>query len=189
METYIIHAKRRIEQIRRRVIQGEIIPHEEKVFSIFEPHTEWISKGKAGVPQELGLRVCILENQHGLILHHKVMEKETDDKVAVVMVDAARKKFPNLKGCSFDKGFYTPANKKKLKTRLDIVVLPKKGKLNKVEKEEETSETFMRHKRRHSAVELQLTHLRIMVWIDVRSIALTDLSVMPVWLCRQEIYR
>jgi len=75
------------------------------------------------------------------------------------MVDAARKKFPNLKGCSFDKGFYTPANKKELKTRLDIVVLPKKGKLNKVEKEEETSETFMRHKRRHSAVESAINAL------------------------------
>ena len=87
---------------------------------------------KSRCSQELGLRVCILEDQHGLILHHKVMEKETDDKVAVVMVDAARKKFPKLKGCSFDKGFYTPANKKELRTRLDIVVLPKKGKLNKV---------------------------------------------------------
>ena len=51
LETYIIHAKRQIDQIRRRVIQGETIPHEEKVFSIFEPHTEWISKGKAGVPR------------------------------------------------------------------------------------------------------------------------------------------
>ena len=47
-----------------------------KVFSIFEEHTEWISKGKAGVPQELGLCVCILEDQHGFILHHHVMEKQ-----------------------------------------------------------------------------------------------------------------
>jgi hypothetical protein len=37
---------------------AETIPHEEKVFSLFQPHTEWISKGKAGVPVELGLRVC-----------------------------------------------------------------------------------------------------------------------------------
>lgn len=43
--------------IDRRVLKGECIPHEEKVFSIFEPHTEWICKGKAGVPVELGLRV------------------------------------------------------------------------------------------------------------------------------------
>jgi hypothetical protein len=38
------HAVRQIEQTRRRVIEGEVIGHEEKVFSIFEPHTEWISK-------------------------------------------------------------------------------------------------------------------------------------------------
>lgn len=60
------------------------------------------------------------------------MEKETDDKVAVAMVDAAQKKFPNLKGCSFDKGFYSPGNKKELKDMLETLVLPKKGKRNKV---------------------------------------------------------
>jgi transposase, IS5 family len=45
---FIAHAKRQIDQIERRVMKGEAIPHEEKVFSLFEPHTEWISKGKAG---------------------------------------------------------------------------------------------------------------------------------------------
>jgi hypothetical protein len=153
LENYIGHANRQIDQIRRRVINGEKIPHNEKVFSIFEPHTEWISKGKAGVPQELGLRVCILEDQYGLILHHQVMEKETDDKVAVDMVDAAQNKFPNLQGCSFDKGFYSPANKTALKDKLTLLVLPKKGKRNKAELEEETAEEFTRSKRKHSAVE------------------------------------
>jgi len=159
LETYIIHAKRQIDQIRRRVVEKEKIPHDEKVFSLFEPHTEWISKGKAGVPQELGLRVCILEDQYGLILHHQVMEKETDDKVAIAMVNAAQDKFPSLKGCSFDKGFYTPDNKKELKIKLDILVLPKKGKRNKAEQEEETSETFIRYKRKHSAVESAINAL------------------------------
>ena len=41
----------------------------EKVFSIFEPYTVWISKGKAGVPVELGVKVRILEDQHQFILH------------------------------------------------------------------------------------------------------------------------
>ncbi len=36
------------DQIRRRVLEGETIPHEEKLFSLFEPHTRWIMKGKAG---------------------------------------------------------------------------------------------------------------------------------------------
>ena len=55
LKNIFAHAERQIDQIRRRVVFDEKIPHEEKVFSIFEPHTEWISKGKAGVPQELGL--------------------------------------------------------------------------------------------------------------------------------------
>ena len=62
LDGYMAHVERQIDQIRRRVLQGEVIPHHEKVFSIFEPHTEWIVKGKVGVPVELGLRVCILED-------------------------------------------------------------------------------------------------------------------------------
>jgi IS5 family transposase len=58
------HAERHIDQLRRRVIHGETIEHDEKVFAIFEPYTEWISKGKAGVPEELGVKVYILEGQY-----------------------------------------------------------------------------------------------------------------------------
>jgi hypothetical protein len=46
---FIAHAKRQIGQIGRcRVMKGEAIPHDEKVFPLSEPHTEWVSKGKAG---------------------------------------------------------------------------------------------------------------------------------------------
>jgi len=112
VEQYIRHAERQIDQIRRRVVFDEKIPHEEKVFSIFEPHTEWISKGKAGVPQELGLGVCVLKDQYGFILHHQVLEQQTDDKVAVAMAQGAKDRFENLVGYSFDKGFYSLKNKK-----------------------------------------------------------------------------
>ena len=153
LEHFISHGNRQIEQIRRRVIKEETIPHHEKVFSIFEEHTEWISKGKAGVRQELGLRVCVLEDQYGYILHHHVMEKQTDDKVAILMVEEVKKKFPNLKICSFDKGFYSPANKEELKEHLDHVILPKKGKLSEKDKEVEHSQYFINKRRQHSAVE------------------------------------
>jgi transposase, IS5 family len=73
IQIYIQHAQRQMEQIERRVMQGESIAHEEKVFSIFQPHTEWISKGKAGVPVELGLKVCIVEDSDGYLLHHRVI--------------------------------------------------------------------------------------------------------------------
>ena len=160
IENYINHARRQIDQIRRRVLEGGKIPHDEKVFSIFEEHTEWICKGKAGVKQEPGLRVCILKDQFGFILHHQVMEKVTDDKIAVSMVVETRKRFPNLTGCSFDRGFYTPDNKKNLKEILDRLVMPKKGKLSEKDKEEEYSEEFIAGRHKHSSVESSLSALK-----------------------------
>jgi IS5 family transposase len=159
VERYMSHARRQMDQIRRRVVAGEKIPHDEKVFSIFEEHTEWISKGKAGVPQELGLRVCILEDQYGFVLYHHVMQKQTDDRVALLMVDEAKARFPELNSCSFDKGFYTPLNREELQQRLDHVILPKKGKLSLQDKELESSETFVQGKRKHSGVESAINAL------------------------------
>jgi hypothetical protein len=161
IEVYMKHAVRQIDQTRRRVLQGETIPHEEKVFSIFEPHTEWICKGKAGVPVELGMRVCILEDQHRFILHHEVMEKQTDDQVAVGMVASAQKKFPDLRACSFDKGFHSPANQEALKQSLDQVALPRKGKLSQQAKALEQSEAFIDARRQHSAVESAINALEV----------------------------
>ena len=159
IERYMEHAYRQIDQIRRRVIAGESIPHEEKIFSIFEEHTEWICKGKAGVAQELGLRVCILEDQYGFILHHRVMEKETDEQVAVPMIAETKIKYSTLYSCSFDKGFYSPQNLKELRELLAFVILPKKGKLCQSDKKVEHSEEFVAGRRQHSAVESAINGL------------------------------
>jgi len=136
------HADRQIDQVERRVLQGEVIPHEEKVFSLFQPHTEWISKGKAGVPVELGLRVCVMEDQHQFILHHQVMEKETDNQVAIPMVINTKSAFPNMTSCSFDKGFHSPENQQALSEHLDVVALKRKGKLSQKAQDIESSEAF-----------------------------------------------
>jgi len=159
IEDYIRHAERQIDQIHKRVAWDEKIAHEEKVFSIFEPHTEWISKGKAGVSQELGLKVCVLKDQYGFLLHHRVMQQQTDDKVAVAMVQGAKDRFENLVGCSFDKGFYSPDNKRPLANILDYVILPKKGRLSAKDKQIEHSEEFIESRRKHSAVESSINAL------------------------------
>lgn len=161
IEGFITHAMRQIDQIDRRVIQGEAIPHEEKVFSIFEPHTEWISKGKAGVPVELGLKVCIVEDGQGYILHHRVMQKQTDDQIAIDIMAETQTRFPDFKACSFDKGFHSPANQAGLAQILDHVVLPKKGRCNKEEQERESSEAFRSSRRKHSAVESGINALEV----------------------------
>ncbi len=161
IEGFIKHAQRQINQIERRVMNGENIPHHEKTFSIFEPHTEWISKGKAGVPVELGVRVCIMEDQYGFILNSRVMEKETDDKAAVSIVKETKDKFSLLRSCSFDRGFYSPNNKIELTKILDKVIMPKKGKLNKTEKEIENEEEYREARRRHSGVESAINGLEV----------------------------
>jgi len=157
---YIADAERQIDQIRRRVIEGETIPHEEKVFSIFEEHTEWINKGKAGVPVELGLKVCIVKDQFGFILHYRVMQNETDDKVAVPIIKETIERFDDLSSCSFDKGFYSPSNQEELAKILDKVILPRKGKLSAINQEIENSEEFIQARRKHSAVESSIGALK-----------------------------
>jgi transposase, IS5 family len=150
---FIGHAERQIDQLRRRVIDGENIPHEEKVFSIFEEHTEWISKGKAGVPQELGVRVALVEDQYKFILHHQVMYRKTDEKITVELIKASKKRFGNLKSASFDKGFYAPEVLKDLQKEVALAVLPKRGRLNKEERERESDPEFRAQRNRHAGIE------------------------------------
>jgi hypothetical protein len=161
LNDFMQHARRQIGQIDRRVLRGEHIPHGEKVFSLFQPHTEWISKGKAGVPVELGLRVCIMEDQDRFILHHRVMVKSTDDQVAFAMVGETKQKFPTLRAVSMDKGFHSPANQEVLKPRLECVVLPKKGKLSQADKARESDPEFVKLRKQHSAVESAINALEI----------------------------
>ena len=54
LNEYIHHGIRQMDQIKRRMIDDESIAHAEKVFSLHQPHTEWISKGKAGCQWSLG---------------------------------------------------------------------------------------------------------------------------------------
>ncbi len=74
IDSYLAHARRQIDQVSRRLLQGEVIPQNEKVFSIFEPHTRWIAKGKAGSPVEPVVPVVVAEDQYQFIIHHEIMQ-------------------------------------------------------------------------------------------------------------------
>jgi len=150
---YITHVDRQLDQVQRRIINEETIPHDEKVFSIFEEYTERLSKGKAGISQELGLNVCVIEDQFGFILNHRIMQSEVDKTIAVPFTKKTKELFPNLNSLSFDKGFWSPANRDELEEIIDKVVLSKKGKLAAKDKEREYSPEFKEAKHQHSAVE------------------------------------
>ena len=161
IDLYVGDAERQIDQIRRRVLLGQTIPHGEKLFSIFQRHTEWIVKGKAGVPVELGLRVAVVEDQHGFILTHQVMEQTTDDQVAVALLEQAQARFPDIASASFDKGFHSPANQTALAALIPQVVMPKKGKLSEAQREREAAPDFGRLRRQHAAVESAINALEV----------------------------
>lgn len=139
----------------RRVFDGEAIPNTEKIFSLFEPHTELINRGKSPHPIEFGHRVFVYEDQVGFIVDHEVMDKGfTDEKVAVTRFKALRQRLANrIQVVSLDKGCWSPDNLKELKKIVDVVCLPKKGKRDLDAKLREGSPAFRQARTWHPGVE------------------------------------
>ena len=159
IKNFVMHAVRQIDQIDRRLLKGETIPQNEKVFSIFEPHTRWISKGKAGRPVELGVPVGIAEDQYQFILHSEIIWTGSDVDFTVPLVEITKKLFPDFCAASFDRGFHSPANRTRLDEVLVDNVLPKKGRLSKADREREQGETFVAMRRQRTAVESAINNL------------------------------
>lgn len=152
-----------IDQLDRRLLKGEKIPHDEKVFSIFESHTEWIKKGKSNNQVELGHNVLVTTDQHHFIIDHKVMVNERDNVQPLFLMDRLEENYPkseyNYKSISFDRGFYSILTKASLSKRVDLLILPKKGKKTKAETEEESRKEYRVLRNQHSAVESNINEL------------------------------
>ena len=159
MEDYLVHADRQIDQITRRLIKAEKIPHAEKVFSIHEPHTGWINKGKVGILAELGLAVCFLEDQHQFILHHAVLHEGVDSDMIVAFMEDAKALYPTIVSCSMDKGYHCPRNRAELDRLLDLNVLPKKGRWSKADRVRETAPAYAAARRKHPGIESAINNL------------------------------
>ena len=149
-------------QIERRLLKRETIPAAEKIFSIFEEHTEWITKGKLNKKVELGHLLLITTDQHHFIVDYKIMEKQKDASQIKDLQQRLDKKYEGkvIYSHSFDKGFWSKDNYQTLgESKTEHVILPKKGKLNKEEKERESSKTFKKLRHAHSAVESNINML------------------------------
>lgn len=153
IEQWVEDAARLRGQIDRRVLQGQAIPHDEKLFSVFERYTRWNAKGKAARPVELGVPLTILEETSGFVLAWQLQWRGNDVDVAVPVVAAAQAKYPQLASCSFDRGFHSPANQRDLAERLTKVTLPVKGKGNAESRVREAKDDFQAAQRQHPAVE------------------------------------
>ncbi len=150
------------DQIERRLIKDEKIASEEKVYSIFEEHTEWISKGKLNKKTELGHLVLITTDQYQFIVDYKVMEKQKDAKQVSDLCERIKKNFAGSKlySHSFDKGFWSKDNYETLQAAaIEQPILPKRGRHNQEDKARESSSAFKKLRNAHSAVESNINML------------------------------
>lgn len=158
---FVAMLDKHIDLIDRRILKGETIPHEEKVFSLFEPHTQWISKGKAGCPVELGRKLLITTDQYHLILDYQNMEHPDEHPQAIATATRLIEQYGSgsIKSISFDKGFSSKTNKARLQEVAGKVVMPKKGKRNADEAAEEHQPDYIKLRHAHSAVESNINSL------------------------------
>jgi len=158
LEYYLKMLEKHIDLFERRVLKGETIPHSEKIFSIFETYTEWITKGKQNPSFELGKNIQITSDQFHLIVHHKIMENEVDKTIVKLLSESILSMY-NVDSWSFDKGYFSKENKAHLLTVVPNLIMPKKGKLSNAEKEEEHKSLFKKLRNKHSAVESNINAL------------------------------
>ena len=162
LKRYKDYAVKMIDLTERRLIKNEIIPAGEKIYSIFEPHTEWITKGKLNKKVELGHLLLITTDQYQFIVDYKVMESEKDPAQIPTLITRIKEKFKDQKiySQSVDKGFYSKINYEELvKSGVQEVIMPKKGKLNKAEKQRESAKKFKQLRYAHSAIESNINML------------------------------
>lgn len=150
-----------IDLVDRRLLQGQTIPASEKVYSLFEPHTEWINKGKLHPSVELGHRLLIATDQDQLIQDYDlpIGQADVDQSIPVASRLLGRYGEGAIASISFDKGFTRQEDYELLSLYIPVVVMPKRGKKNEAESERESGKKFVALRRGHSAVESQINAL------------------------------
>jgi hypothetical protein len=108
LQAFIVRTERVADTARRRVIDGESVPNIDKLFSVFEPHTQLYKRGKAGQPMQFGRQVLVFEDATGFIVHGVLMNRDEGDQgVAVRETESLQTKFADgVKRLSFDRGFH-----------------------------------------------------------------------------------
>jgi IS5 family transposase len=152
-----------IDQTRRRVIDGEVVPSEQKIYSIFEPHTDLIKRGKAQKPVEFGHKVFLAESAQGLITDYRVLEGNPVDSD---QVKASLKRHQQIfqhppEWYATDRGFYSAENVKHCQqVNVDQVCIPQRGGKKTAEQEAlERSPAFKKAQRFRVGIEGRISVL------------------------------
>lgn len=152
-----------IDQTRRRVIGGEQVPAEEKVYSIFEPHTDLIKRGKARKPVEFGHKVFLAESAQGLITDYQVLDGNPADTSQVqASLERHQQVFhraPDLYAA--DRGFYSAENLDECQQAgVSQVSIPQRGGQKTTEREAlERSPAFKKGQRFRAGIEGRISVL------------------------------
>jgi transposase, IS5 family len=155
--------KKIISQAESRVIFGNQVPSSEKVYSLFEEHTELIKRGKARKPIEFGHKVLLAETEEKFIIHYETMPKQKADKELIQeSLNAHKKVFrcrPDI--LAGDKGFYESREQiGKLSKKIETVSICKKGKRTEEEDQRENTEEFKDGQRFRAGIEGTISVLK-----------------------------
>lgn len=149
-----------LDLVDRRLLQHQVIPPAEKVYSLFEPHTEWLTKGKLHPPVELGHRLLVATDQHQLIQDYEgPVGVDADQSIPVASRLLGRYGEGQVASMSFDKGFTRKADRELLELFIPRVIMPKRGHKNAEETEAESAKKFVALRKAHSAVESAINAL------------------------------
>ena len=159
LETFIARTQQVREVAHRRVIKGAKVPNDEKLFSLFEPHTQLDKRGKAGEPVPFGRLVLVFEDAAGFLTQHRLLSRtESDRDVAVPETRRLQQRFQNrVEELSFDRGFHSPENFDELAKLVKSPGLPKPGfkpaAAQLAHQSAAASLTFRAAKQRHPGIE------------------------------------
>lgn len=155
LEAYLQRTRQVCGVARRRVLCDEKIENHEKLFSMFEPHTQLFKRGKAGQEIQLGRLVLIFEDGAGFISYYTVLPREQGDKDVVVAETrkAQKRHGGRIRRASFDRGFHSPTNQEELAKIVAAPCLPKPGAIQAAEQEQAASVEFRQARQSHPGVE------------------------------------
>jgi transposase, IS5 family len=163
IEHYCGLGTRVINQARRRILDGEQVANSEKVYSIFEPHTDLIMRGKVRTPVEFGHKVFLAESAKGLITQYKVLSGNPLDAIHVAPSLKCHKKAfghaPELYGA--DRGFFSEQNLASCaRSGVTLVCIPQRGGKKVPEREAfEKSVAFKKGQRFRAGIEGRISVL------------------------------
>ena len=148
---------------RVRLVEGETVEFSERLCRVFEPHTEFIYRGKVRAAVEFGHRVLVTEDAAGFILSASAVvmpNGQQDRDAAVLLVKALCAQHPNLTRVSFDRGFHSPANQTELADILPDVCLPNSGGKALAAQTATASVSWTWQRRHHSGSEAAIGNLQ-----------------------------